>query len=98
PLPHDLGAATVFADAHGQVANTRGIPAWSQIRLIAEGARQSSRWTPGQIVRESYDVLVPRAIAPGPYDVRLSVYDGTAGATGHADTSRSVSIGTITVQ
>ncbi len=98
PLPHDLGAATVFADAHGQVANTRGIPAWSQIRLIAEGARQSSRWTPGQIVRESYDVLVPRAIAPGPYDVRLSVYDGTAGATGHADTSRSVSIGTIIVQ
>ncbi len=98
PVAHDLGAATIFADARGDVANMRGMPSWSQVRLIGEGARLSSSWQAGQIVRESYYVLVPRTIAPGAYDVRLSVYGGSADAAARGDASRAVSIGTITVR
>jgi hypothetical protein len=43
--------------------------------------RQTSLSQAAEIVRESYFVLVPRSIAAGEYEVRLSVYDASAGAS-----------------
>jgi hypothetical protein len=98
-LNRDLDAVTLFFDEQGHAARRDGFPAWSQSRTIGQGVRQTSTWRPGEIVRESYFVLVPRSIAPGTYDVRLSAYDPSVGAAARVQaTAGLVSVGRITVR
>jgi hypothetical protein len=65
-------AVTVFEGQSGGVATVDGWPTWLQSRRIAEGVLDAGMWPVGQIVRESYYVLVPRGLAPGRYQVHVS--------------------------
>ena len=99
PLDRDLSAATLFFDALGRTPNIEGFPAWSQTRTIGQGVRQTSVWRVGEIERESYFTLVPRAIPAGEYDVRISVFDPSSGeAAARAQAGKLVSIGRLTIR
>jgi hypothetical protein len=97
PLTHDLSAVTLFFDASGHAANVRGFPLWSQPRELGQGVLPASAWPTGAIVRESYFVLVPRTIAPGAYDIRITVFDGAAPQVRDTAARNVISIGKITV-
>ncbi len=95
----DLSAVTLFFDATGKAQSVRGIPVWSQSRELGQGVLQTSKWRPGAIVRESYFALAPRTLTPGDYEVRIAVFDGTAGAArAHEDARHLVTVGHITVR
>ncbi len=99
PLSDDLSATTLFFDASGQAASVRGFPDWSQTRVIGEGALTTSAWKPGDLVRESYFVLVPRSIAPGTYQIRLAVFDSQGDPAVAQSQSRELrNVGTVTVR
>lgn len=99
PLSADLSATTLFFDAGGHAASVRGFPDWSQTRQIGEGALTTSAWHAGDLVRESYFVLVPRDIAPGAYQVRVAVFDrGSDAAAVQAASHDLRAVGTITVR
>ncbi len=99
PLTTDMDAMTLFFDGHGRAASHGGFPAWSQSRTIGQGVRQTSLWQAGEIVRESYFVLVPRSIAAGEYEVRLSVYDASAGVSAaRAQAGNLLPIGRVRVR
>jgi hypothetical protein len=81
PLAEMPSAVTLFADEDGRIASQDGWPAWQQSRRIAQDVIEAEAWAPGEIISESYFVLVPRGTAAGPYDVRLTVFDGDADPT-----------------
>lgn len=70
----DYWVDVLFTDAEGNVATQSGIPLWRQSHWLGGGASPTSEWTPGRIVREVYDGLVPRLVAPGVYTVRAFIY------------------------
>ncbi len=95
----DLSAVTLFFDADGVAQNVRGIPVWSQSRDLGQGVLQTSKWQPGQIVKESYFALAPRTLAAGDYEIRIAVFDGSADISrAHEDAKHLVTIGHITVR
>lgn len=97
PITQRLGAVTLFADAAGRIATRDGWPLWQQARTIGENVRETPDWRGGEIVRESYFVLVPRGIAPGGYDIRVTVYDASSAAP-PIDGAPSATVGRITVR
>ena len=94
----DLSAVTLFFDSSGKAQNVRGIPVWSQSRELGQGVSQTSAWTPGAIIKESYFALAPRTLAPGDYEIRIAVFDGTDAARAHEGAKHLVTIGRITVR
>jgi hypothetical protein len=99
PLSADLSSTTLFFDAAGHAASVRGFPDWSQTRQIGEGALTTSAWRVGDLVRESYFVLVPRSIAPGTYQVRVAVFDAHGDPAAAQAASHDLrTVGTITVR
>ena len=99
PIDVDLSAVTLFFDADGVAQNVRGIPVWSQSRDLGQGVLQTSKWQPGQIVKESYFALAPRTLAAGDYEIRIAVFDGSADiARAHEGAKHLVTIGHITVR
>jgi len=97
PVTQRLGAVTLFADAAGRIATRDGWPLWQQARAIGENVRETPGWRAGETVRESYFVLVPRGIAPGDYDVRVTVYDASDPAPA-IDGAPAATVGRITVR
>lgn len=99
PMDVDLSAVTLFFDSAGKAQSVRGIPVWSQSRELGQGVFQTSKWQPGAIVRESYFALAPRSLTPGDYEIRIAVFDGTAGAArAHEDARYLVTVGHIAVR
>lgn len=99
PIAADLSAVTLFFDAHGVAQNVRGIPVWSQSRDLGQGVLETSKWQPGQIVKESYFALAPRTLAAGDYEIRVAVFDGSADiARAHEGAKHLVTIGHIAVR
>jgi len=43
-----------------------------------EGTQPTSNWVPGQIINDTYPVLVPAGAPPGPYRVFIGLYDEAA--------------------
>jgi hypothetical protein len=70
----DYWADILFTDADGNVATQRGLPLWLHSHWLGGGAVPTSEWQPGTIMREIYDGLVPRLVAPGAYTVRAFIY------------------------
>lgn len=97
PLTDDLAAVTLFYDQQGRASAERGYAVWSQRRIIGQGVTQTSRWHAGDVIKESYFVLVPRTIAAGDYDVRIAVYDQHA-ADQLSNSAGLKTIGQITVR
>jgi len=77
PTEEDLQAIVFFTDEDETVRLRRGFPLWWQSRELGGGLYPSSRWNVGEIVKEEYYVLVPRAVEPGSYHVRIRVHNGT---------------------
>ena len=98
PIDGDLSAVTLFFDASGVAQSVRGIPVWSQARELGQGVLQTSKWQPGAIVKETYFALAPRSLAPGEYQIRIAVFDGTDVARAHEGAQHLVTIGRITVR
>ena len=99
PIESDLSAVTLFFDASGKAQSVRGIPVWSQARELGQGGLQTSKWQPGDIIKESYFALAPRTLTPGDYEIRIAVFDGTASAAlAHEGARHLVTIGHITVR
>jgi hypothetical protein len=44
-----------------------------------EGIYPTSHWSPGELVKDSYPLLVPADLPPGPYRVFLGLYDEATG-------------------
>lgn len=97
PIARPAGAVTLFADARGHIATRDGWPLWQQARAIGEGVRETPSWHTGEIVKESYFVLVPRGIAPGDYDIRVTTYDASAAAPA-LEGAPSATVGRISVR
>ncbi|MFV2045381.1 MAG: DUF2723 domain-containing protein, partial [Anaerolineales bacterium] len=72
----DYWADVVFVTSEGEIPALRGIPLWQQGHWLGGGAYPTSEWLPGEIVKESYDGLVPRGIEPGAYSIWISLYTG----------------------
>lgn len=70
----DFWADILFTDAAGNVATQSGIPLWLHSHWLGGGALPTSEWRPGTIIREVYDGLVPRLVAPGTYTIRGFIY------------------------
>jgi hypothetical protein len=100
PLDDIPSAVTLFADARGRIASEGGWPLWQQSRRIAEEVVAPGDWPARTMVRESYFALVPRDLAPGTYDVRLTVFDGAAEPAGARQQAADglVTVGQITVR
>jgi hypothetical protein len=76
----DYWADILFTDAAGSVATQSGIPLWLQSHWLGGGALPTSEWEPGTIMREVYDGLVPRLVAPGAYTIRAFIYTDSSRA------------------
>lgn len=63
-----------FTDEAGNIATRLGLPIWLHSHWIGSEARGTSTWESGQIMRESYDGLVPRSVRPGTYWIWATVY------------------------
>ncbi len=63
-----------FTDEAGNIATRLGLPIWLHSHWIGGEARGTSTWSPDQIMRESYDGLVPRSVRPGTYWIWATVY------------------------
>jgi hypothetical protein len=70
----DYWADILFTDAAGNVATQSGIPLWLHSHWLGGGAVPTSDWQRGTIMREVYDGLVPRLVAPGTYAIRAFIY------------------------
>ncbi len=70
----DYWVDVLFTNARGEVATVEGLPLWLHSHWIGGGALSTSAWEPGQIMRESYDGLVPRSVRPGAYQMRAFLY------------------------
>lgn len=62
-----------LVDANGRVlAQFDGQP--------LEGSYPTSRWIPGELIKDSYPLLLPADASPGPYRVLLGLYNEASGA------------------
>ena len=77
----DYWVDVLFTDAAGNVATQNGIPLWLHSHWLGGGVSPTSEWTPGSLVREVYDGLVPRLVAPGSYIIRAFVYTDPSRST-----------------
>jgi len=64
-----------FTDEAGNIATRLGLPIWLHSHWVGGEARGTSIWAPDQIMRESYDGLVPRSVQPGTYWIWATVYE-----------------------
>ena len=72
----DYWADAVFVNSEGEIPAQRGIPLWHHGHWLGAGAYPTSEWESGEIVKESYEGLVPRGIAPGVYSLWVALYKG----------------------
>lgn len=73
PFTEDWKVFVHLVDAKGQVvAQFDGQP--------REGMYPTSRWIPGELVNDSYPLLIPAPIPPGPYQVFVGLYNEATGA------------------
>ncbi len=101
PTTVDYYASVRFEDAEGYIQLLRGLPVWDQSHFLG-GARPSSRWEAGTIIRERYDMLVPWRVKPGTYTIKLWVYEDEERTRpvlpmGVARPEEGIALGTITV-
>ncbi len=96
----DLLARLFFTDSDGLVATRRGFPLWWQGWELGAGARPTSMWEPGRIVKEEYYLLVPRDVAPGTYNLNLKIRDASSGLSleSEGSTGDGAVIGSLTVR
>lgn len=73
PTTTDYYASIRFEDEQGYIQLLRGLVVWDHSHYLG-GARPSSVWRAGEIVRERYDMIVPWRISPGTYTVKLWLY------------------------
>lgn len=67
-----------FTDEQGQVSAVGGLPIWLHSHWLGGGSLPTSDWAAGEIMRESYDGLVPVAVRPGIYYIRAFLYEDSA--------------------
>ncbi len=68
PLPQNLKVFVHLIDPTGQViAQYDGQP--------RSGDYPTSRWIPGEFIKDSYPILFPANVPPGPYRIYLGLYD-----------------------
>jgi hypothetical protein len=73
PLTEDWKVFVHLVDANGQLlAQFDGQP--------REGAYPTSRWIPGELIKDSYPLLMPATVPPGPYRVFVGLYNEVTGA------------------
>jgi hypothetical protein len=77
----DLFARVRLVDANGNVQLLRQIAVWDASHVLG-GAAPTSTWTPGLVISESLDVIIPWRVAPGAYALGLWLYEN--GAQSHA--------------
>ena len=70
----DYWVDVLFTDEAGNIATRLGLPIWLHSHWIGGEAAGTSTWELGQIMRESYDGLVPRSVRPGKYWIWATVY------------------------
>ena len=71
----DYWVDLLFTDAEGNVATREGLPIWLHSHWVGGGALPTSEWAAGSLMREQYDGLVPRSVAPGTYYLRAYLYE-----------------------
>jgi len=71
----DYWVDLLFTDAEGNVATREGLPIWLHSHWLGGGALPTSEWAAGSLMREQYDGLVPRSVAPGTYYLRAFLYE-----------------------
>jgi hypothetical protein len=76
PAASDYWADVLFTDDQGQVVTLQGFPVWLDSHWIGGGANPTSSWVSGDVVQETYDVLVPAGVQPGTYFIQLLIYKG----------------------
>jgi hypothetical protein len=101
-VEHDYWVDVLFTDAQGNAVTRGGFPIWLHSHWLGGGPFRTSQWSPGVIYREQYDGLVPRAVQPGEYQVRIVLYRGgireePVRVLRPVAPATSVSIATITV-
>ena len=74
PTDVDYWVDLLFTDAEGNVATREGLPIWLHSHWVGGGALPTSEWAVGSLMREVYDGLVPRSVAPGTYYLRAFLY------------------------
>jgi hypothetical protein len=73
PFTEDWKVFVHLADPNGQLlAQFDGQP--------REGTYPTSHWIPGELVKDSYPLLMPAAAPPGPYRVFVGLYNEVTGA------------------
>ncbi len=73
PFSEDWKVFVHLVDAKGQVlAQFDGQP--------REGDYSTSRWIPGELIKDSYPLLMPATLPPGPYQVFVGLYSEVTGA------------------
>jgi hypothetical protein len=77
----DYWVDLLFTDAEGNVATREGLPIWLHSHWVGGGALPTSEWAAGSLMREQYDGLVPRSVAPGTYYLRAFLYEDDERAT-----------------
>ncbi len=68
PLPLDYTVYVHLVDEAGNKVAQRDVPP-------LEGRRPTSRWAPGDLVRDDQDLFVPETVAPGAYRLLTGMYD-----------------------
>ena len=68
-------ADILFADENGEVATRLGLPLWLHSHWVGSEAFATSNWPANQIMRESYDGIVPRSVQPGTYYIWAHLYE-----------------------
>lgn len=73
PFTEDWKVFVHLVDANGQLlAQFDGQP--------REGAYPTSHWIPGELIKDSYPLLMPATAPPGPYRVFVGLYNEVTGA------------------
>lgn len=76
PVHDGYWVDVLFTDEQGGVVTRGGFPIWLHSHWLGGGPFPTSLWSPGEIYRETYDGLAPRAVQPGEYQVRVVLYRG----------------------
>jgi hypothetical protein len=63
-----------------QLLGTDGRILTQQDRLPADGARPTTGWIPGEVVRDDYILNIPSDAPPGAYQIIVGMYDGRSGS------------------
>ncbi len=63
----------------------------------------TSRWQPGELIPDTYELLLPPELPPGEYQLRMGLYDPATGARRlvydpAGNSADQLLLGTVTVQ